>query len=155
MQLSTNLHHDRRPQAGIHTRLQEVSGSLMRNVKVWLWLKYTENTQNKPTSRPNWHPHHGRNKGKYLWVSGSGSLRFIQIQGWMFVSWLLTSRFRSQPQPARRVRPTAGWSQFLFLQLSVSLSLSQIHTKYVDVLLCCDINTQSVFRIPIDRKSVV
>lgn len=59
---------------------QEVSGSLMRNVEVRRWREYTENTQNKPTSRTNWHAHHVRNKGMYLWVSGSGSLRSTQIQ---------------------------------------------------------------------------
>lgn len=51
--------------------------SLMRNVKVRLWLEYIENTQNKPTSRPNWHPHKGRNKGMYLWASGCGSVRSV------------------------------------------------------------------------------
>lgn len=51
--------------------------SLMRNVKVQLWLEYTENTQNKPASRPNWHPHKGRNKGMYLWASGCGSVRSV------------------------------------------------------------------------------
>lgn len=39
--------------------------------KARLWLEYTENTQNKPTS---WR---GRNKGMYLWASGSGSVRSV------------------------------------------------------------------------------
>jgi len=51
--------------------------SLKREVKAWLWLEYTENTQNKPISWLNWHPHKGINKGMYLWASGSGSARSV------------------------------------------------------------------------------
>lgn len=54
-----------------------ISGSqysfLMSNVR--LRLEYTENTQNKPTSPPNWHAHKGKNKGMYLWASGCVSVR--------------------------------------------------------------------------------
>ena len=59
---------------------QEVSAALLWGGEKWKrgsGLQNTENTQNKPTSRPNWHPHKGRNKGMYLWASGCGSVRSV------------------------------------------------------------------------------
>lgn len=74
VRLSPEPHRDRRPEGGIYYAFQEIGKALLR-FNVTHWMEYCENTQNKPTSPPNWHAHKGRNKGTYLWASGSVSLR--------------------------------------------------------------------------------